>query len=140
MPHLDKNVELTPLGLTIKNLAEIGCANIDIDLKNLITIVVKKTILGDQKDHKIDVVVKKSTIERLGGIQYITDSNSLYDTIPRKNLLELITVRDRKLLEDLGANSVIARVTNKSLNSTMKHLYSEVDRDSSKLSLFLSIR
>lgn len=140
MPHLDKTVELTPLGLTIKNLAEIGNADIDVDLKNLITIVVKKTILGNQKDHKIDVVIKKSTIERLGGIQYVVDSNSLYDTIPRKNLLELITVRDRKLLEDLGANSVIARVTNKSLNSAMKHLYSEVDRDSSKLSLFLSIR
>jgi hypothetical protein len=141
MPQNSKKASLSPLGMSMKHLvnSKTGILDLEIDTKNIFAQTFKKVILGGAKDYKIDVTIKKKNIERLGGLGFIADTSIKDGTVIKSKLLEMVTLRDRRLLEDLETHAVNAKVTEKSLSASLKHLYSDpYTNESSKLNLFLS--
>lgn len=141
---------------TKKHLGHIMCALADsmntIDCVDTVTIVmlaVKKLVMGKQKDHQIKVTLKADkVIETVKANNFesakeivledfiISDETLLNPCL----MLDCVTLRDRKLVENIVGMGLYARVSKNGWDASVKHLFSIRDQEQSELAIYISIK
>lgn len=133
--------EFSPFGMAVQQLLAMsggGESNMNNDVKNIIMTLFKKVVIGEKSDYKIDLTIKESNVRRLGGAEILLAESLKNNVLSFNTLLELVTLRDRGVIEELSKHAVSVKVTDNALRSSIKHLYkTPIPSDSAKLHTFL---
>lgn len=108
------------------------------DIATIYANLVKKVIMGGQKDYKIDITLKRDKLESAtsnhGMISLSKESTVLKAD---SDVLNVVTLRDRQLIEKLLGRGIKVRLKKTVLNTAIQHLYSN-NVEQAKLAVFLS--
>lgn len=127
------------------SMNEIDCN----DTATIVTLAVKKLVIGKQQDHQIKVTLKADKVMETVKANNFSSAKEIVladfviseDSILKPCLmLDCVTLRDRKLVENIVGMGMYARVSKNGWDSSMKHLFSIRDQEQSELAIFLSIK
>lgn len=141
---------MSPFAVAVKELKNVVGKNeveVSVDAKNIIATLFKKTMIGGDTDYKVDLNISSENVKRnqilATQFSYLDrDKEEVLCESKTEDVLELLTLRDRKLFEELRENGVEFKIKYRALQASLKHLEKQMilspDLLISKLAVYIS--